>query len=422
MPRALFFPWGHGGGAGYTARCLALAGRLTDSGWDAAFAGCGANRLVESASLPLLPQRAGTGAQRSGRLPGYLPFGNVERVWAVAARYYRGDRFDEQLHEDDRVISEYRPDVVIIDMTPTAAIAARGRRLPLVSLADADFLSPLRNAWMPWCEADPAKILPFPSAGDVVADRARRVAGLAVDRANDVLWGDISLIPSIPRLDPLPSGTSRGGPVRWIGPLSWDPPAVELDLPRRPGPNVYVTIGSGGMVSARALQAVLDACAGRPWNVFVSRGYGSTAELRIPPNVTVGGFTGIRRCIEWADVVVSHGGYSTVTQTLRQGRPSVIVPFMSEQEMNGRQLVEDTGTGVLLRKSHVDPATCQITFADRYTGATDSPFIQACDVRKGIEDVLATPAMRRRAGELGADLESAARQADLPALVASVLS
>jgi UDP:flavonoid glycosyltransferase YjiC (YdhE family) len=420
MPRVLFFPWGYGGGAGYTARCLSLAVTLRQHGWDAAFAGCGANNLVETAGLPLLPQRIAPDVEHR-RVPPYLPFVNVERVWAVAARYYRADRFDEQLAEDERLIRDYRPAVVVIDMTPTAAIAARKHHVPLVSLADADFLSPLPNAWMPWCELDPGQVLPFPSAGDVVLDRARRIAGLDVERPNDVLWGDVSMIPSTRSLDPLPVGTRERGPVRWIGPLSWDPPAAEFRLPDGPGPNIYVTIGSGGIVGAPALQAILDACDGQPWNVFVSAGYGFSASLRVPPNVTMAGFTGIRRCISWADVVISHGGYSTVMQTLRQGRPSVIVPFMSEQEMNGRQLVDATGSGLLLRRSRIDPVTHRITFTDRSSGETESSFVQAVDVRAAVNDVLATPAMRNRAAELGAELEEAARRTSLPALVKGVL-
>src|SRR6266567_4952155 len=147
MPKALFFPWGYGGGAGYTARCIALAEALVLDGWQAAFAGCGANRLVGAAGLPLLLQQTTTDQDPLRVPPAYLPFLNVERIWACAARYYRRDRFDGQLREDERVMSEYQPDVVIIDMTPTAAIAARKRRMPVVSLADASFLSPLANSW-----------------------------------------------------------------------------------------------------------------------------------------------------------------------------------------------------------------------------------------------------------------------------------
>ena len=208
MPRVLFFPWGYGGGAGYTARCLSLAETLRHHGWDAAFAGCGANSLVRAAGLPLLEQRTTPSAEHP-RVPAYLPFLNVERVWAVAARYYRADRFDEQLREDERLITDYRPDAVVIDMTPTAAIAARKHCVPVISMADADFLSPLPNAWMPWTDVPPGQLMPFPSAGEVVLDRARRIAGLDVEFPNDVLWG---MSPS--SRPPVPSIRCRPGPGR----------------------------------------------------------------------------------------------------------------------------------------------------------------------------------------------------------------
>nr|CAD62199.1 Ata5 protein [Saccharothrix mutabilis subsp. capreolus] len=413
--RILFFPWGWGGAAGYTARCLALADRLAGAGDEVAFADCGATRLVREAGFPVIEQS--TAPLRDPdrrRVPPYLPFADVERVFAVAAGYHRPERFRRQLDEDAAAIARYRPDAVVIDMSPTASLAARAAGLPVVALADADFVAPHANAWMPWSTVPPRALLPHPDCLPVL-DEASRSLGLGpVSRAEDLLAGDVTLIPSIPELEPvgLPS-------AHHVGPLYWDPPAAERRLalpPARGRRRVYVTIGSGGMVGAAALQAVLDACAEQPWVVFVSTGYGFGHELSVPGNVTLGGFTGLRGPLEWADVVVSHGGYSTVVATLEHGRPSVVVPFMSEQEMNGREMVERFGAGVLLRTSRTRPDG-RLEFTDRTSGPTGSPFVAAPDIRAGVRDVLADEAMTARARDLGERLRRRRDETDLVALV-----
>jgi UDP:flavonoid glycosyltransferase YjiC (YdhE family) len=52
--------------------------------------------------------------------------------------------------------------------------------------------------------------------------------------------------------------------------------------------------------------------------------------------------------IKRADVVLFHGGYGTTMETVRYGTPSVVIPFHSEQEANGRRLEASGAARVLL--------------------------------------------------------------------------
>lgn len=419
MARVLFFPWGWGGAAGYTGRCLALARELAAAGDEIAFADCGATHLVREAGFRVLPQQTAQLRElHRRRVPSFLPFAGVERVFAVAAGYFRPERFQQQLDEDTAAVSAYRPDLVVVDMSPTGALAARSAGIAVVSLADTDFIDPGANPWMPWSTVHPETLLPHPSCLPVLDAASRRLGLGPVSRAEELLAGDVTLIPSTPEIEPVSRDGSWPGGVHHVGPMYWDPPGVagSLTLPSAGGrKRVYVSIGSGGMVGAQALQEVLDACAGEPWSVFVSTGYAFDHELSVPPNVTLGGFTGLRRPLEWADVVVNHGGYSTIIAGYEHGKPSIVLPFMSEQEMNGRDLVERVGAGLLLRRSRTRDDG-RLEFTDRYTGSTDSPCVGSEDIRSGIREVLADDAMRRRACELGADLRALRDSTDRVAL------
>ncbi|OAR23509.1 glycosyl transferase [Streptomyces sp. ERV7] len=420
--RVLFFPWGWGGGAAYTGRCLALASALAQAGDEVAFADCGINAMVREAGFPVLDSEPEAPRPPDRHpMPPYLPFADVERVFAVAATYHRVERVRSRVAADARLIEAYRPTLVVIDMCPTAALAARAAGIPVVSLADADFITPRANGWMPWSTVAPRDLLPHPSSLPVW-DRLSRELGLGpVERAEHLLWGEVTLVSSLPALEPV-DGPPHRGALHFVGPMYWNP-AVASDAPAPPPtdrPKVYVTIGSGGTVGRQALQNVLDACADQPWSVYVSSGFAFEGGLDVPDNVVVAGFTGLDTPLEWADVVVDHGGSATVLATLLHGKPQVVMPFMSEQEMNGRQLVEDAGAGVLLRTSETTPYG-RLAFSDRYSGPSDQPCVRTDDIRKGIAEVLGDPAFTSRAAHWGARLRECRETTDLVALAHSAL-
>ncbi|MFD9424447.1 MULTISPECIES: nucleotide disphospho-sugar-binding domain-containing protein [unclassified Streptomyces] len=417
--RVLFFPWGWGGGAAYTGRCLALASELAGAGDEVAFADCGINSMVREAGFTVLESEPEAPRPPDRHpMPSYLPFADVERVFAIAASYHRIERVERRLAADARLIEEYRPTLVVIDMCPTAALAARAARIPVVSLADADFITPRANGWMPWSTVTPRTLLPHPSSLPVW-DRVSRELGLGeVSRAEHLLWGEVTLVSSLADLEPV-EGPPHRGALHFVGPMYWNPPgAAGSTPPDTDRPKVYVTIGSGGTVGRQALQNVLDACADQPWTVYVSSGFAFEGDLVVPDNVVVAGFTGLDTPLEWADVVVSHGGSATVLATLLHGRPSVVMPFMSEQEMNGRELVDATGAGVLLRTSRTT-AYGRLAFSDRYSGPSDQPCVGVADIRRGITEVLGDATYTERAAAWGKRLRARRDTADLVSLAHS---
>jgi UDP:flavonoid glycosyltransferase YjiC (YdhE family) len=96
--------------------------------------------------------------------------------------------------------------------------------------------------------------------------------------------------------------------------------------------------------------------------------------------------------VRQADVVVFHGGYGTMMETVRAATPSVVVPFHSEQESNGRRL-EQNGAAVVLgpRDEDLRPMTRRWAAGEFSTLVCPRLFISARDLRGAVERVLEGP-------------------------------
>jgi UDP:flavonoid glycosyltransferase YjiC (YdhE family) len=391
--------------------------------------------IVERAGFPVLESRRGpipatrragraariahTGATRDAHLRhDYLPFANVERVYAVAARYYRVETVREHVLRDRQALQQHKADVAVIDMQPTAAIAARSLGVPVMSVADADFLSPSPVAWMPWLTIAPDALLPYPSCVPAFNEVLEELGLAPVRSPTELLWGDVTLVPSCRELEPLPPPPNGRRAARHIGPLYWDPPGATPELPPASGgaARVYVTVGSGGMVTTRILQRVLDALVRPGFVVFASAGIDPPPGVNGPSNSRRGGFTGLTRAILWSDVVITHGGYSTVIATVSLGRPQAVIPLMSEHEANGRQLVEGPGCGALIRRTRVDAQSGRLRFVDRGGAETSDPLPRHADVFDAVQALLDDGSHRERAQAMAGNLERTRRAADLMSL------
>lgn len=415
--RALFFPWGWGGAVAYTARCLAVADRLRAAGWQVAFADSGASNIVRDAGIEVLPQSGSEARDLSHRrLPAFLPFGNVERVFAVAARYYDWSRLRSQYSDDARNVESFKPNLVVVDMAPTAAVAARAAGLPVLSIADPDFLSTRDNAWMPWLTVPANRLLPHPSCLPAFNTLLREVGLEDVQAVRDLLWGDHTLVCSVPELEP-PEDDWLTDRLTYCGPLSWEPPLESpIDLPSGDRPRIYISIGSGATVPREVLQTVVDVAAAVAPTVLVSKGFAFEGALRHPSHVHVVGFTGLERPLGWADVVVSHGGAGTVMATLLHGKPSLIIPSTSEQEMNGRVLVEGPGAGLLLRRSEVDPVTARLSYRYRVSRPSSAAEVHADDVHEALALLLDDIRYMQAARRVSKSLQQAHEGTDVVAI------
>lgn len=252
--------------------------------------------------------------------------------------------------------------------------------------------------------------LPRTGLGRRLWREAERVTGSGIERGRrelnetrarlglpELAWvhGGISralcLVGTFPQLEyprPWPPNTHV------VGPLQWEPPFGDVELPPGEQPLVLVAPSTSQDASHRLLRASLEGLADLPVRVL------ATWNRRLPdPPVSV---PANARLVEWVsysrtmprcDVVVCHGGHGTVVRALSSGCVVVAVPAAGDMNENAAR-IDWAGCGVRVPRRLASPRA----------------------LRLAVARALAEPALRSRARELAAWAAAhspAARAADL---------
>ena len=124
--------------------------------------------------------------------------------------------------------------------------------------------------------------------------------------------------------------------------------AVELPVGFADGerPVLYFSLGSLGSADVTLMRRVIDALADEPYDVIVSKGPRHD-EIELAHNMWGGEFVPQTTLLARADLVITHGGNNTVTETMHFGKPMVVLPLFWDQYDNA-QRVHERGFGVRL--------------------------------------------------------------------------
>jgi len=125
-------------------------------------------------------------------------------------------------------------------------------------------------------------------------------------------------------------------------------PDVTYDLPeswhgRR---IIYLSLGSLGSADTALMQRLIDALALMPINAVVSMGP-QHESLRLATNMVGQEFVPQTAVLPQVDLVITHGGNNTVTESMHFGKPMIVLPLFWDQHDNA-QRVDETGFGVRL--------------------------------------------------------------------------
>lgn len=364
--RILFLPSDTGGGFGHISRCLALARECKSTGHTCAFVlndtkyenKVGSDFAVYVAAKitsfrdRLFGRITGVFRRKIDSPPLYLMISGLD-YQVVRDRFFTTKDVEYVLAEYWKVVRDFKPDVLVGDTNLLVWMLGRKADLPVVQVVR--YASHPATAKLIWWHAIPENMIPPDSAAlfNPILERA----GLEnIARAEDLLRGDLYMVPSMPELEPiLPSADTQfvGGLLAGTKPqneTSWTDDWRVGDHPL-----IYVSIGGGASsVGSRMFFSMLaEAFSGFPARVVVSTGgkFPSESFSSLPANVRFFDWVPGRALISMADLVIFHGGYATMMETVAAGKPTIIVPFHSEQESNGRRL-EQLGAGRVLRLSH----------------------------------------------------------------------
>ena len=117
---------------------------------------------------------------------------------------------------------------------------------------------------------------------------------------------------------------------------------------------VYLSLGSLGSADVGLMQKLIDTLGETDFFVVVSMGP-QQEELRLAPNMTGEEFLPQPAILPQVDVVITHAGNNTVTESLHFGKPMVVLPLFWDQHDNA-QRIQELGLGRRLDTYAHEPA------------------------------------------------------------------
>src|SRR6478736_2547327 len=145
---------------------------------------------------------------------------------------------------------------------------------------------------------------------------------------------------------------------------------------------IYLSLGSLGGADVDLMQRLVDVLGTTRHRVIVSKGP-QADRITLADNMVGAQMLPQTKVIPQVDLVISHGGNNTVTETLHFGKPLIVLPLFWDQYENA-QRIDELGFGVRL---------------DTYRFA-DTELIDAA------ERLLADTALRARLAEIGAAIRA----------------
>jgi MGT family glycosyltransferase len=258
------------------------------------------------------------------------------------------------------IVEEVQPDLIVEDNVVTfPALLASGR------------------PWVRIASCNPAEIkdeeVPPPFSGLGIAERERWPAFWSSYRAaHTELHAKFSAFcerrgaPPLPRDDfihespwlnlylyPDEVDYKRARPLggRWVNLQScvrstdaaWELPTA---LASRDGPLLYLSLGSLSSADVELMRKLIASLDDDRYRVIVSKGP-QAEEFELAENMVGAEFLPQTSILPLVDLVITHGGNNTVTESLHFGKPMVLLPIFWDQHDNAQRL-DETGYGIRL--------------------------------------------------------------------------
>jgi MGT family glycosyltransferase len=270
---------------------------------------------------------------------------------------------DGAKHVDDRlaeIIDELAPAVIVEDNVVTfPALPASGR--PWVRIAscnpaeikDPDIAPPFsglpsedRTGWAAYWDAYRAAHAELHADFDAFCREHGAPPLPAGEFIHESPWLNLYLYPDevdYRRAQPLDGRWHNLGASVRATDAAWELPEPLAD---GDGPLIYLSLGSLGSADVELMRRLVATLADGPYRVIVSKGP-QADEFELADSMVGAEFLPQTSILPQVDMVITHGGNNTVTESLYFGKPMVALPLFWDQYDNS-QRVHETGLGVRL--------------------------------------------------------------------------
>lgn len=328
---------------GLPTRLVPIARALADRGHDVAVFNPAPvpAKLIDDAGLKNLPMPSRPMPDSWGDLAQASSAWDVEQMFGALFGNEEFVRAATAAQVD--LVRDFDPDVVVDSFGLFSCLAARVLQVPLASVLQGNF-HPASDGFLWWKGERPAGL---PSAALIINKVAEEHGVAPVARCVDLLAGDLSLIVGTPETDPLPASAG----VAYIGPIVWQ--RGNATLPDwvaalgRDKPVIWVYSGNPRygntptpIDSIVVIRAAVAALGDAPVQVVLTTGYQDVPKEfgTLPSNFHHASYLPGLAMAERCDLMVHHGGHSSVMTGLSAGTPAVIIPTITERESNARRV------------------------------------------------------------------------------------
>jgi UDP:flavonoid glycosyltransferase YjiC (YdhE family) len=408
--RILFFPNDSGGGFGHISMSLSLAEEAKKRGNACAFVlskrkfftkiKCGFNVFLISEQHfynYILNFLKGSLFLRKRFAPIFTEVSKIDFL-VMRDGLTNEKRLKKRLGRYIKIVRTFHPDVLVGDTDILLGSLSLKVSIPVVQIVRQ--LTHPQSAKLVWWKDIPRELHPPETLG-LFNSFFKKNDLPQIGRTEELLSGNLYLIPSIPKIEPIAAVEN----TEFVGPLLNNPSGNfrgEFDHFDKSKPLVYMTIGAGagGVGNKSLFLTIIEAFKDMDVQLIVSTSskFKKHEFLRLPDNIRFYRWVPGRPTIEKADLVIFHGGYATMMEVLSCGKPSIVVPFQTEQESNGRRL-EQLGCGRVLKlsKAEYKEVNCKWKYG-WYNYLIQTEFdLSSEDVSREVNEVLSHDTYRQNA-------------------------
>jgi UDP:flavonoid glycosyltransferase YjiC (YdhE family) len=270
-------------------------------------------------------------------------------------------------------VREFEPDVLVADiLTLAPALAAEICEVPWATLiphvyphGDRGFPIYSIGARLPsgrvgralWRAAEPP-VRHGLERGRRELNRTRTELGLPpLEHVHGGISRRLALIATFPQLE---------YPRRWppwarvVGPLMWEPPAQDVELPPGEQPLVLIAPSTAQDPEHRLLRAALIGLAELPVRVLGTYNRRLPPRpLRVPANARVVDWVSYSRTMPRCRLVVCHAGHGTLVRALSSGAAVLACPAVGDMSENAAR-VDWAGAGVRVPPHFIRPRALRV--------------------------------------------------------------
>jgi len=150
-----------------------------------------------------------------------------------------------------------------------------------------------------------------------------------------------------------PAGRRLPDGATFLGSLARDRPVDDIAVLPRDRTRVFVSLGTFLGARDDVLRTAVAAARSANWVLALAHGSTPRSALgELPSDALVAASLPQVALLDQIDVVVTHGGNNTVTESVRAGVPMVVLPLSTDQ-FAGAASVETYGAGTVLDPNHL---------------------------------------------------------------------